>query len=124
MGHVRFVSVHVRLRLRNGAYVAEHLIVRSLCVPRAFVHTATNSRISLPRSRNSRVLLGDPTNAVSLLEVGSDGRAYLLKQRVSEPEQLVGAIREVARGGSVIDPRSSRHWCLPGRVLPTRPWRT
>jgi DNA-binding NarL/FixJ family response regulator len=47
----------------------------------------------------------DPTYAVSLLEAGSGGRAYLLKERVSEPEQLVGAIREVARGGSVIDPR-------------------
>jgi DNA-binding NarL/FixJ family response regulator len=47
----------------------------------------------------------DPTYAVSLLEAGSGGRAYLLKERVSEPEQLVGAIREVARGGSVIDPK-------------------
>jgi DNA-binding NarL/FixJ family response regulator len=47
----------------------------------------------------------DPGYAVSLLEAGSAGRAYLLKERVAEPEQLVGAIREVARGGSVIDPR-------------------
>ncbi len=47
----------------------------------------------------------DPTYAVSLLEAGSSGRAYLLKERVSEPEQLVAAIREVARGGSVIDPK-------------------
>jgi DNA-binding NarL/FixJ family response regulator len=47
----------------------------------------------------------DPGYAVSLLEAGSGGRAYLLKERVAEPEQLVGAIREVARGGSVIDPR-------------------
>jgi DNA-binding NarL/FixJ family response regulator len=47
----------------------------------------------------------DPSYAVSLLEAGSGGRAYLLKERISEPEQLVAAIREVARGGSVIDPR-------------------
>jgi len=47
----------------------------------------------------------DPSYAVSLLETGSGGRAYLLKERISEPEQLVAAIREVARGGSVIDPR-------------------
>ena len=33
------------------------------------------------------------------------GGAYLLKERVSDPEQLVGAIREVARCGSVIDPK-------------------
>jgi DNA-binding NarL/FixJ family response regulator len=46
-----------------------------------------------------------PIYARGLLEEGSAGRAYLLKERVSEPEQLVAAIREVARGGSVIDPK-------------------
>src|ERR671932_1311689 len=46
-----------------------------------------------------------PSYARALLEEGSAGRAYLLKERVSDPEQLVGAIREVARGGSVIDPK-------------------
>jgi DNA-binding NarL/FixJ family response regulator len=46
-----------------------------------------------------------PVYARALLEEGSAGRAYLLKERVSEPEQLVSAIREVARGGSVIDPK-------------------
>ncbi len=46
-----------------------------------------------------------PVYARALLEGGSAGRAYLLKERVSDPEQLVGAIREVARGGSVIDPK-------------------
>jgi DNA-binding NarL/FixJ family response regulator len=46
----------------------------------------------------------DPTYALMLLDRGSEGRAYLLKERVSEPAQLVRAITEVARGGSVIDP--------------------
>jgi DNA-binding NarL/FixJ family response regulator len=46
-----------------------------------------------------------PVYARTLLEEGSAGRAYLLKERVSDPEQLVTAIREVARGGSVIDPK-------------------
>ncbi|MFN2591523.1 MAG: response regulator [Candidatus Dormibacteria bacterium] len=46
----------------------------------------------------------DAGYALALLERGSGRRAYLLKERVSEPEQLVGAIREVARGGSMIDP--------------------
>ena len=41
--------------------------------------------------------------ALALLEHGAQGRGYLLKQRVSDLEQLTGAIREVARGGSVID---------------------
>jgi DNA-binding NarL/FixJ family response regulator len=43
--------------------------------------------------------------ALDLLGDGSDGRAYLLKERVAEPDQLVAAIREVARGGSVVDPK-------------------
>jgi DNA-binding NarL/FixJ family response regulator len=47
----------------------------------------------------------DPGYALSLLEGGSNGRAYLLKERVSDVEQLLGAVREVARGGSVIDPK-------------------
>ncbi|NED99932.1 response regulator transcription factor [Phytoactinopolyspora halotolerans] len=47
----------------------------------------------------------EPEYAVKLLERGSKRRAYLLKERVSEPDQLAGAVREVAAGGSVIDPR-------------------
>lgn len=46
-----------------------------------------------------------PAYALALLEKGSGGRAYLLKERVSDRRQLVEAIREVARGGSVIDPK-------------------
>ena len=47
----------------------------------------------------------DPEYAVALFEKGSAGRAYLLKERVSDLEQLVGAIRAVASGESVIDPQ-------------------
>lgn len=46
----------------------------------------------------------EPAYANKLLAGGSAGRAYLLKERVSEPDQLADAIRTVARGGSVIDP--------------------
>jgi DNA-binding NarL/FixJ family response regulator len=46
----------------------------------------------------------EPAYANALLERGSAGRAYLLKERVSEPGQLAEAVRTVARGGSVIDP--------------------
>jgi DNA-binding NarL/FixJ family response regulator len=46
----------------------------------------------------------NPSYALALLEHGSAGRAYLLKERVGDLEQLVAAIRAVAEGGSVIDP--------------------
>ncbi|HZD23741.1 MAG TPA: adenylate/guanylate cyclase domain-containing protein, partial [Acidimicrobiia bacterium] len=47
----------------------------------------------------------DPEYAVSLLSDGAAGYAYLLKDRVAEGDQLVRAIREVATGGSMLDPK-------------------
>ena len=46
-----------------------------------------------------------PSYALALLEGGSERRAYLLKERVKDADQLVGAIRAVADGGSVMDPK-------------------
>ena len=45
----------------------------------------------------------EPAYALALLEGGTAGRAYLLKERVDDLDELVRAIREVAAGGSVID---------------------
>jgi DNA-binding NarL/FixJ family response regulator len=45
----------------------------------------------------------NPSYAVALLEGGSARRAYLLKERVKDVDQLLAAIRAVADGGSVID---------------------
>jgi len=47
----------------------------------------------------------EPAYALALLETGSDRRAYLLKDRVDDRSQLVGAIRSVAEGGSYVDPK-------------------
>jgi class 3 adenylate cyclase/DNA-binding NarL/FixJ family response regulator len=46
----------------------------------------------------------DPEYAVALLAEGSAGYAYLLKDRIAEGDQLARAIREVATGGSMLDP--------------------
>ena len=46
----------------------------------------------------------EPAYALNLLEGGSGGRAYLLKERIRNKEQLIDAIEAVASGGSVIDP--------------------
>ena len=46
----------------------------------------------------------DPDYAVALLSEGSAGYAYLLKDRIAEGDQLARAIREVATGGSMLDP--------------------
>jgi DNA-binding NarL/FixJ family response regulator len=47
----------------------------------------------------------DPAYALALFEQGSERRGYLLKERVSDLDQLRAAIFEVHRGGSVIDPK-------------------
>jgi DNA-binding NarL/FixJ family response regulator len=47
----------------------------------------------------------DPGYALALLDRGSDRRAYLLKQRVHNRAELTAAIRAVADGGSMIDPK-------------------
>jgi DNA-binding NarL/FixJ family response regulator len=47
----------------------------------------------------------DPDYVLSLLGAGTKGRAYLLKERVSDVEEVCSAIRTVAMGGSVLDPQ-------------------
>jgi DNA-binding NarL/FixJ family response regulator len=47
----------------------------------------------------------EPEYALALLEEGADRRGYLLKDRVSQAGEIPAAIRAVAGGGSVVDPR-------------------
>jgi DNA-binding NarL/FixJ family response regulator len=45
----------------------------------------------------------EPRYALELLAGGSDGRAYLLKERIHNRDELIAAIHATAAGGSVID---------------------
>jgi DNA-binding NarL/FixJ family response regulator len=47
----------------------------------------------------------DEGYAYELLKDGAAGLGYLLKERVADVEELVRALGEVARGGSVLDPK-------------------
>jgi DNA-binding NarL/FixJ family response regulator len=47
----------------------------------------------------------EPSYALALLESGSEGRGYLLKDRLHSRAQLLATIETVADGGSVIDPK-------------------
>ena len=64
----------------------------------------------------------DPEYAVSLLAGGSAGYGYLLKDCVSRGNQLAGAIRAVAMGGTALDPAIVaalvRPVAAPGVLLP------
>jgi DNA-binding NarL/FixJ family response regulator len=46
-----------------------------------------------------------PAYAHAVFEDGSEARAYLLKDRITEVDELLYAIEAVARGGSVVDPK-------------------
>jgi DNA-binding NarL/FixJ family response regulator len=47
----------------------------------------------------------DPAYALALLERGSEGRSYVLKERVHDRSHLVSAVSTVAVGGSAMDPK-------------------
>jgi DNA-binding NarL/FixJ family response regulator len=93
--------------------VAEHrpdVVVTDIRMPPDFsdegIQAATRLRAEAPDT--GVVVLSQyaqPEYALKLLEHGSRRRAYLLKERVAEPDQLAEAVREVAAGGSVVDPQ-------------------
>jgi adenylate cyclase len=57
----------------------------------------------------------EPEYAISLLGEGSTGYAYLLKDRIADGNRLARAVREVAIGGSMLDPE-----IVTGLVTPIR----
>jgi DNA-binding NarL/FixJ family response regulator len=94
------------------AAAAEHrpdVVVTDIRMPPDFsdegIQAATRLRSEAPDA--GVVVLSQyaqPEYALRLLEQGSRRRAYLLKERIADPDQLAGAIRKVAAGGSVVDP--------------------
>lgn len=95
------------------AAIAEHepdVLVTDIRMP----PTGTDEGVRIAsRLRDERPGIGvvvlsqyvEPAYALALLEGGSSGRAYLLKERVSDIDELVAAVRAVAGGGSWIDPK-------------------
>jgi DNA-binding NarL/FixJ family response regulator len=47
----------------------------------------------------------EPGYVLRLLDSGSERRAYLLKERIHDRQELIAAIESVADGGAVIDPK-------------------
>lgn len=63
----------------------------------------------------------EPTYAVAVFDGGSERRGYLLKERVSEGSQLIDAIRAVAAGGSIIDPKVVESLVSARSLAPSSP---
>jgi DNA-binding NarL/FixJ family response regulator len=86
------------------------VVVTDICMPPTMggegIRIAAEARVTHPAL--GVVVLSaycDVAFAMALLEAGSERRGYLLKERVHSGRQLTGAIKAVASGGSVIDPK-------------------
>jgi DNA-binding NarL/FixJ family response regulator len=82
-----------------------HVVLTDIRMP----PSGTDEGIRLARHPDIGVVVlsqyADPLYALALLDRGSDRRAYLLKERVHNRAELMAAIRAVADGGSMIDPK-------------------
>ncbi len=92
------------------AAVAEHrpdVVLTDIRMPPTMTDEGVRLAAQVGRGTGVVVLsqYDDPEFAVAVLAGGSQGRAYLLKERMSDPGQLVAAILAVAAGGSVVDPK-------------------
>jgi DNA-binding NarL/FixJ family response regulator len=70
------------------------------------IQVARHCRLHHPKT--GVVLLSqyvDPAYVRTLLDQGAESRGYLLKERVSDVEELVATLRTVATGGSFVDPK-------------------
>ena len=91
------------------AKVQPDVVVTDVRMPPTFTDEGIQIAVELRESQPDMGVVvlsqyAEPAYANSLLAGGSARRAYLLKERVSQPDQLAESIRTVARGGSSIDP--------------------
>jgi DNA-binding NarL/FixJ family response regulator len=89
---------------------APDVVVTDICMPPTNTDEGIRAAIEIRHSQPTTgvVILSqydEPSHALALLQDGVAARAYLLKERVAQPGQLADAVRAVAAGGSVIDPR-------------------
>jgi class 3 adenylate cyclase/DNA-binding NarL/FixJ family response regulator len=90
--------------------LAPQVVVTDIRMPPTFQHEGIDAAKEVRKRHPGTgvVILSqydDPEYAISLLEEGAAGYAYLLKDRVSDGDGLARAIREVATGGSMLDPQ-------------------
>jgi adenylate cyclase len=95
--------------IRGAEAAAPQVIVTDIRMPPAFQREGIDAAKQVRKRHPGTgvVVLSqydDPEYAISLLREGSQGYAYLLKDRVDQGEQLARAIRAVAVGGSMLDP--------------------
>jgi DNA-binding NarL/FixJ family response regulator len=95
------------------AAIAEHnpdVVVTDVRMPPTSTDEGVQAAVALRASSPGTGVVvlsqyADPGYASTLLDGGTEGRAYLLKERVAEPGQLADAVRAVADGRSIVDPK-------------------
>jgi class 3 adenylate cyclase/ActR/RegA family two-component response regulator len=96
--------------IAGASEAAAQVLVTDIRMPPAFQREGIDAAKELRKRHPGTgvVVLSqydDPEYAISLLADGAAGYAYLLKDRIAEGNQLARAVREVATGGSVLDPK-------------------
>lgn len=95
--------------LATAATVDVDVIVTDLRMPPAQMDEGLQvaTRMAKVRSGVGVILLSqfaDPSVALALLAGDAQRRGYLLKDRISDPRELIRAIERVAEGGTAVDP--------------------
>src|SRR3954453_10233194 len=104
----------------GAAETEPHVVVTDIRMPPNFQREGIEAAKEV-RKRNPGtgvVILSqydEPEYAISLLSEGAAGYAYLLKDRISDGNSLSRAIREVAGGGSMLDPEIVQALVAPVR---------
>jgi class 3 adenylate cyclase/DNA-binding NarL/FixJ family response regulator len=100
--------------------LSPQVVVTDIRMPPSFqnegIEAAKEVRRRLPGT--GAVILSqfdEPEYAVALLSDGAAGFAYLLKDRVGDGDRLSRAVREVAAGGSMLDPEIVTALVTPAR---------
>ncbi|MFN8034314.1 MAG: adenylate/guanylate cyclase domain-containing protein [Acidimicrobiia bacterium] len=106
--------------IRGASDTSPQVVVTDIRMPPNFQNEGIDAAKEV-RKRNPGtgvVILSqydEPEYAISLLADGAAGYAYLLKDRVSDGNRLARAIREVASGGSALDPEIVTALMSPAR---------
>jgi len=97
-------------------------VILDVRMPPTFTDEGIRTAISLHRAHPGMGILvlstyAETSFAARLLEDGSRGVGYLLKDRVDSLETLIDALRRVVDGGSVVDPEIVSRLLAQRRVI-------
>src|SRR3954463_2998804 len=95
--------------IAGATEAAPQVLVTDIRMPPAFQREGIDAAKELRKRHPGTGIVvlsqyDDPEYAIALLSDGAAGYAYLLKDRIAEGDQLARTVREVAAGGSVLDP--------------------